>query len=172
MIPCVAARCRSVASRRCEEGSCIERHAPTRTRDGCRALGRERRRCRTEDLGPGRGHRACRGARRTREGASVGAPPDASPQVGSGDSRAHLALTDGLRLIRNESRHLKRELEQGKGREETLPVAKRLRSLIDSARVDARKLRLTSPLLDEIQATNATLAQLWEYYGLAADLGT
>ena len=94
------------------------------------------------------------------------------PQVGSGDSRAHLALTDGLRLIRNESRHLKRELEQGKGREETLPVAKRLRSLIDSARVDARKLRLTSPLLDEIQATNAALAQLWEYYGLAADPGT
>ncbi len=46
--------------------------------------------------------------------------------LGSGQENAMLRLTDRLRLLKNESRHLANELKAGSGREETRPVYERV----------------------------------------------
>ena len=63
-----------------------------------------------------------------------GAP---TPPVASGYSRAHLRFTDDLRLIENESRHLSKQLGDGKTKDDTQPVT----SKIDVARDTMNALR-------------------------------
>ena len=51
---------------------------------------------------------------------------EGSPTREHMQGRAHHQMRDDLRLIRNETAHLARELEAGKGSDETLPIVRRL----------------------------------------------
>ena len=84
--------------------------------------------------------------------------------VGSGQASAFMRIKDRLRLARNESRHLATALGDGKSREETMPVYKRLMSIVRDVREDARKMFLEEPTLNKIGAARELLLQLSPYY--------
>ena len=92
-------------------------------------------------------------------------------QVGSGQANAYMRLKDNLRVARNETKHLARALADGKSREETEPAYRRLMTLVRDARVNARKMFLEKPILDEVDKANALLDQLEPYY-LSAEPGS
>jgi hypothetical protein len=85
-------------------------------------------------------------------------------QIGSGQSASYLRLKDNLRLGRNEARHLERELQDGKSRDDTYAVFARLMSIVRNAREDARRMFLEQSTLDNIAEANETLRQLAPYY--------
>ncbi len=85
-------------------------------------------------------------------------------QVGSGQSASYLRLKDRVRVARNESRHLARALEDGKGRDETVNVWKRLMSVVRDAREIGRSMFLEAPTQQKIVRANEILDQLTPFY--------
>ncbi|MGH0029561.1 MAG: hypothetical protein ACQGVC_07210 [Myxococcota bacterium] len=83
---------------------------------------------------------------------------------GFGQSRNDYVLSDQLRLISQEARHLSRQLGDGKGRDETFPVYRRLRLLIRDAQETARRTEMVEQVTDKIAAARATLEKLEPYY--------
>ncbi|MDJ0866640.1 MAG: hypothetical protein QNK03_11060 [Myxococcota bacterium] len=73
-------------------------------------------------------------------------------------------VIDNLRLIRNETRHLANELEAGKGYEETLPIARRIDTLIDRAARQMRTIGLTEPVLTRIEKADQIIEQIRPFY--------
>ena len=94
------------------------------------------------------------------------APPDS---IASGQARARKQLNDNLRLIDRESKHMVRRLEEGQGREETLPLFRRVDQLrLDSAE-QLRRMFLPQAVIEHIMAARALLDQIRSYYGLPTD---
>ncbi len=93
-------------------------------------------------------------------------------QVGSGQSASYLRLKDSLRLGRNEARHLERELQDGKTRDDTYAVFARLMTIVRNSREDARRMFLEQSTLDKIGEARETLRKLAPYYnpGIEAEL--
>ncbi len=79
--------------------------------------------------------------------------------------RAQYALSDALRLLKSETRYLAAQLKDGKGRDETFLVYKRIDSLRQQAAENARKMMILQPTLDRIDAARKIWVQLVPYYG-------
>ena len=75
------------------------------------------------------------------------------------------ALEEDLRLIRSTSKHLANQLKAGKGRDETLPTARRIGMFIRDARVDAYGWTPSEGLETKVDAARATLGELAALYG-------
>ena len=87
-----------------------------------------------------------------------------SPTREQMQGRAHHQMVDDLRLIRNETAHLARQLEAGKGRDETLPIFRRLGMLVRNAQAVAPRLFLQQPVMEKIAAARKFWDQLRPYY--------
>jgi hypothetical protein len=90
-------------------------------------------------------------------------------QVGSGQANSFLRLKDKTRLARNETRHLAKQVQDGKGRDETFPIYQRLMTLVRDIRSDARRMYLEAPTLDKIAAAGDLLRQIAPYYDAKAN---
>lgn len=87
-----------------------------------------------------------------------------SAQIASGGARSQLRLSDLLRLIQSETRHLARELADGKGRDETEFAYQRLMMTIRDARENARRMFLHKDVLEAVDKTAALRQQLGAFY--------
>jgi hypothetical protein len=85
-------------------------------------------------------------------------------QVGSGQASSALRLKDRVRIARNESRHLAKVLQDGKGKDETVNVWKRLMSTVRDAREIGRTMFLEAPTQQKIARANEILDQLTPFY--------
>jgi hypothetical protein len=85
-------------------------------------------------------------------------------QVGSGQASAFLRLKDRVRVARNEARHLARQLQDGRGRPETVHTYSRLMTTVRDAREDGRRMFLEAPTMDKIAAAGDLIRQLTPYY--------
>ncbi len=74
-------------------------------------------------------------------------------------------LEEDVRLIRNTARHLARQLEEGKGREETLPTARRVAMFIRDARVNASGWAPPEWIESKIDSARNTISELAALYG-------
>ena len=84
--------------------------------------------------------------------------------VGSGQATAYLRLKDRVRVARNESRHLARQLTDGRGRLETVHSYSRLMTVIRDAREEARRMLIEKPTLDKIAVAGDLVRRLTPYY--------
>ena len=90
--------------------------------------------------------------------------------VGSGQANAYLRLKDDLRVTRNMSRSLAKQLADGDGRDATASTYRRLMTLVRDVRENGRKMFLAKPTLDEAAHAGEILDQLAPYYaGAPAD---
>ena len=87
-----------------------------------------------------------------------------------GGRRARHAVIQDLRLLRDQTRHLARLLEEGKGHDETLPVFLRIQTIRRDAAENGRRAFLLEDTLAEIDRTRALLDELdglytddWQY---------
>ncbi|UCE85394.1 MAG: hypothetical protein JSU66_13780 [Deltaproteobacteria bacterium] len=80
-------------------------------------------------------------------------------------SRAHHQMRDDLRMIRNETAFLARELEAGKGRDETTPAFRRIGMLVRDAQRLAPRLFIQEPVQQKIDVARTYWDQLQPYYG-------
>ncbi len=85
-------------------------------------------------------------------------------QVGSGQSASYLRLKDRVRVARNESRHLAKALQDGKGKDETVHVWKRLMSVVRDARNIGRSMFLEAPTQVKIVRASEIIDQLTPFY--------
>jgi hypothetical protein len=91
---------------------------------------------------------------RTRTGANIG----------SGQARNYLQLKDTARLARNESRHLAKALQNGKGEAETFYVWQRLMSVVRDTRELARRMFIEAPTQEKMAHAGKLLADLAHFY--------
>ena len=85
-------------------------------------------------------------------------------QVGSGQAASALRLKDRVRVARNESRHLARRLQDGRGKDETVNVWRRLMSVVRDARNIGRSMFLEAPTQEKIVRASEILDQLTPFY--------
>jgi hypothetical protein len=78
--------------------------------------------------------------------------------------RAYYEFREDMRLAKNTSRHLAKELEAGKGRDETYPTFKRLKTLRNDAAENARRADMPDSTIAAITAAGALLNRLRPYY--------
>jgi hypothetical protein len=78
--------------------------------------------------------------------------------------RAQYSMREDIRLLENSSRRLANQLKAGKGREETLPIFKRMEQLRADAEENARWTDLPEPFIAQIFDTGDHLLQLQPYY--------
>jgi hypothetical protein len=78
--------------------------------------------------------------------------------------RAFYEFREDMRLAKNTSRHLAKELQEGKGREETYPTFKRLKMLRNDAAENARRADMPDPTIAAITAAGGLLNRLRPYY--------
>jgi hypothetical protein len=78
--------------------------------------------------------------------------------------RAFYEFREDMRLARNTSRHLAKELQDGKGREETYPTFKRLKTLRNDAAENARRADMPDSTMAAITAAGGLLNRLRPYY--------
>ena len=83
-----------------------------------------------------------------------------------GGSRARNKLLDRLRLMESESKHLARVLEEGQGRDETLPVFERINEIRRFAVEQAQRMFLQKPVIDKIESARGSLEVLAGLYGV------
>ncbi len=79
------------------------------------------------------------------------------------------ALEEDLRLLGHTTKRLATQLEQGKGREETRPTARRVGSFLRDIRTHARGAVASAAMLERIEAANTTIAELAVMYGADPD---
>lgn len=85
-------------------------------------------------------------------------------RVEVGKERAFYEFREDMRLAKNTSRHLARELQDGKGREETYPTFKRLKTLRNDAVENARRADMPESTMAAITAAGGLLNRLRPYY--------
>ncbi|HVP29295.1 MAG TPA: hypothetical protein VMW35_09055 [Myxococcota bacterium] len=86
------------------------------------------------------------------------------PSLGSMQARAYYQLKQFVRLLRSEARHFASSLENGEGREETLPIYENLMQLARSARDDAAKVFVAHDVGDRAAVVRGVLNRLGPYY--------
>jgi hypothetical protein len=91
--------------------------------------------------------------------------PSASIVPGGGSMQRH-RIRDRLRVMENESRFLAEQLKGGSSRDETLPVFERIDLIRRDAVEDARRIFLSKPVLDKIDAARGPLEELAKLYGV------
>jgi hypothetical protein len=85
-------------------------------------------------------------------------------RVDVGKERAFYEFREDMRLAKNTSRHLARELENGESREETYPTFKRLKTLRNDAAENARRADMPDSAIATITAAGELLVRLRPYY--------
>jgi hypothetical protein len=85
-------------------------------------------------------------------------------RVDVGKERAYYEFREDMRLAKNTSRHLSRELEGGQGREETYPTFRRLKTLRNDAAENARRADMPDSTVASITAAGELLLRLRPYY--------
>ena len=85
-------------------------------------------------------------------------------RVDVGKERAYYEFREDMRLAKNTARHLAKELEGGKGREETYPTFKRLKTLRNDAAENARRAVTPDSTIDTITAAGELMNRLRPYY--------
>ena len=85
-------------------------------------------------------------------------------RVEIGQERAFYEFREDMRLARNSSRHLAKELQNGKGREETYPTFRRLKTLRNDAAENARRADMPESTLAVITAAGELMSRLRPYY--------
>jgi hypothetical protein len=85
-------------------------------------------------------------------------------RVDVGQERAYYEFREDMRLAKNTSRHLAKELEGGKGREATYPTFKRLKTLRNDAAENARRADMPEATIATITAAGELLLRLRPYY--------
>jgi len=78
--------------------------------------------------------------------------------------RAFYELREDMRLVKNSTRHLSKELQQGKGREETYPTFKRIKTLRNDAAENARRADMPESTLAALTSAGELLNRLRPYY--------
>jgi len=78
--------------------------------------------------------------------------------------KKRLELEAGLRLARNSTGHLAKQLEAGKGREETLPIAHQIQNIIRETRKDSRQAVASESIWRKIDTVNDTTRELAGIY--------
>ncbi len=84
--------------------------------------------------------------------------------IGSGQASSALRLKDRVRVARNDSRHLAKRLQDGRGKDETVHAWKRLMSTVRDARTIGRSMFLEAPTQEKIAKANEILDQLTPFY--------
>ncbi len=92
-----------------------------------------------------------------------------APGTVGATNRSRFRVEEDLRLLGHTTRHLATRLEQGKGREETRPTARRVGSFLRDIRTHARSAVPSAPMLEKIEAANITIAELAVMYGADPD---
>jgi hypothetical protein len=85
-------------------------------------------------------------------------------RVDVGKERAFYEFREDMRLAKNTSRHLSKELQGGHGREETYPTFKRLKTLRNDAAENARRADMPDSAIATITAAGELLVRLRPYY--------
>jgi len=85
-------------------------------------------------------------------------------RVDIGQERAYYEFREDMRLAKNSSRHLAKQLQGGKGREETYPTYRRLKTLRNDAAENARRADMPDSTVAAITAAGALLQRLRPYY--------
>ena len=85
-------------------------------------------------------------------------------RVDVGKERAYYESREDMRLAKNTSRHLAKELEGGHNREETYPTFKRLKTLRNDAAENARRADMPDSTVATISAAGELLLRLRPYY--------
>ena len=85
-------------------------------------------------------------------------------RVDVGKERAYYEFREDMRLAKNTSRHLAKELEGGHNREETYPTFKRLKTLRNDAAENARRADMPDSTVATISAAGRFLLRLRPYY--------
>jgi hypothetical protein len=89
-----------------------------------------------------------------------------TPTLASGQARSQEDLMDDLRRIEGEYGRLQRELQSGKGRDETLSSFKQVDLLRRDAGENARRMFLSQPVLEKVEAARALARELAGLYGV------
>ncbi|MEE2703329.1 MAG: hypothetical protein VX614_04840 [Myxococcota bacterium] len=90
----------------------------------------------------------------------------AAPGTAGRTRKQQYRLEEDLRLIRNSSRHLAKQLESGKSRDETLPTARRVGMFVRDARVSAAGWTPPAWIKEKLDPARDSLAELAELYGV------
>jgi hypothetical protein len=85
-------------------------------------------------------------------------------RIDVGKERAFYEFREDMRLAKNTSRHLSKELQGGHGREETYPTFKRLKTLRNDAAENARRADMPDSAIATITAAGELLVRLRPYY--------
>jgi hypothetical protein len=96
--------------------------------------------------------------------ASIEVDKQKGSRVDVGKERAYYEFREDMRLARNTARHLAKELQGGKGREETYPIFKRLKMLRNDAAENARRADMPEATLATITAAGELLNRIRPYY--------
>jgi hypothetical protein len=92
--------------------------------------------------------------------AAANVPPD----ISMSQQRAQYTLQEDIRLLKNSSRFLAKQLKAGKTREETRPIYDRMQQIRGSAEENARRTLIPESLMDQILAVGGQILQLQPYY--------
>ena len=84
--------------------------------------------------------------------------------LGSMQSRARFQMADDLRVLRTETRALASKLESGGGFEQTLPIARRCRTVIRDLRATARRMQMVQPALGLAEKAEEIIAKIAPFY--------
>lgn len=96
--------------------------------------------------------------------ASVEADKGKGSRVDVGKERSYYELREDLRLAKNSARHLAKQLESGKGREETYPTYRRLKTIRNDAAENARRAVMPDETVAAITAAGGLMLRLRPYY--------
>jgi hypothetical protein len=81
-----------------------------------------------------------------------------------GQRTTYYELLETMRLVENTSKHLQKELEAGKGAEETLAIFERVSSLRYDAEEIGRRALIEAPVIDALTKAGAIHNQMKPYY--------
>lgn len=87
-----------------------------------------------------------------------------SATIASAEARARYELQDILRRLEGETRYLAKQLAEGRGHDETLPVFETLLMLVRDAQDEGRRIYLQTEVRKRVVAARVHLAQLDPYY--------
>jgi predicted membrane metal-binding protein len=85
-------------------------------------------------------------------------------RVDVGKERTFYELREDIRLAKNTARHLAKELEAGKGRDETYPTFRRLSTLRNDAAESARRAVMPDTTVGALTAAGELMLRLRPYY--------
>jgi hypothetical protein len=86
--------------------------------------------------------------------------------------RDHYELREEVRLLHNSAHHLADMLDSGAGRDETMPIVKRIGLLRREAEENGRRVDIQSSTFEKVTAVGGLLIQLAPYYPEGVIAGT